>query len=116
MKERRVDLYISDIIDCIDKILSYIEDITSYEEFAENSMLIDAVTRNFEIIGEVSNKLPLELKTSYPEVPWRQMYGLRNFAIHEYHTVDPRILWEIATEHLVTNKIQLEEILDNLNK
>ena len=40
------------------------------------------------------------------------MYGLRNFASHEYHTIDPQILWEIAEEHLLKNKIQLEEIIE----
>lgn len=41
------------------------------------------------------------------------MYGLRNFAVHEYHTIDPVILWEIAEDHLVANKIALEAILEN---
>jgi uncharacterized protein with HEPN domain len=39
------------------------------------------------------------------------MYGLRNFTAHEYHTVDPQILWEIAEDHLMENKFQLEEVL-----
>jgi len=40
------------------------------------------------------------------------MYGLRNFAAHEYHIIDPQILWEIAEDHLIENKIQLEEVLE----
>ena len=75
-------------------------------------MVIDAVTRNFEIIGEAANKVPVAIKDKYPLIPWKQMYGLRNFAIHEYQTIDPTILWEIAQDHLVENKMALEHLLD----
>ena len=78
-------------------------------------MIVDAVTRNFEIIGEIANKLPAELKEQYPQVPWRQMYGLRNFAAHEYHIIDSRVLWEIATEKLISNKIDIEAILEGFD-
>jgi len=44
------------------------------------------------------------------------MYGLRNLAIHEYHIVDKRILWEIATENLTSNKVDLEELLSKLEE
>ncbi len=111
---RRVDIYISDAITSIDKILSYIEEAENYDEFCKNDMMIDAVIRNYEIIGEVSNKIPKELKDKHPEIPWRQMNGLKNLAIHEYHIVDNSLLWEIATEKLISNKIDFEKILDEL--
>ena len=98
---------IEDIISSIDKILDYLETVNGLQEFIQNSMVIDAVTRNYEIIGEAANKIPQEVREQYPEIPWRQMYGLRNFAAHEYHIIDPVILWEIAENHLVENKIQL---------
>ncbi len=114
MTERKIDIYISDIISSIDRILSYIETVDNFESFSKNQMVIDAVTRNFEIIGEITNKLPASLKENYPEIPWRQMYGLRNFAIHEYHIIDNRVIWEIATEKLIANKIDFEQVLANL--
>jgi uncharacterized protein YutE (UPF0331/DUF86 family) len=43
---------------------------------------------------------------------WKQMYGLRNFAVHEYHIIDSTIFWEIAENYLVENKIQLEALLE----
>lgn len=64
-----------------------------------------------KLLEKQQNKIPLELKQKYPEVPWNQMYGLRNFAVHDYHKIDYRILWEIAEDHLVENKIMLENIL-----
>ena len=113
---RRIDIYIQDAITSIDKILSYIEEAGSFDEFCKNEMMIDAVIRNYEIIGEISNKIPKEIKDHHPEIPWRQMYGLRNLAIHEYHIVDNSVLWEIATEKLISNKIDFEKILDELKK
>ena len=114
MSERKIDIYISDIILSIDIILDYIESVNSFESFSSNQMVIDAVTRNLEIIGEIAHKLPSSFKENYPHIPWQQMYGLRNFAIHEYHIIDNRVIWEIATENLVGNKIDFEKVLENL--
>lgn len=41
------------------------------------------------------------------------MYGLRNFAVHEYHIIDPVILWEIIQDHLLENKVQLEDLFES---
>ena len=112
MKHREYLAFIEDMIEAIDKILRYLDTVDGFEDFLNSEMVIDAVTRNYEIIGEAANQIPKEIKEKYPTVPWRQMYGLRNFATHEYHTIDPRILWEIAEDHLAENKIELEHVLE----
>ena len=104
--------FVEDMIDAIDKILRYLDTVDGLKEFLQNEMVIDAVTRNYEIIGEAANQIPKAIKDKYPELPWRQMYGLRNFAAHDYHRIDPQILWEIAEDHLIENQIQLENLLD----
>ncbi len=111
MKDRDSLTFVEDMIDAITKILTYIETVEGRSGFMSNEMVIDAVTRNYEIIGEASNNIPQSLRDKYPEIPWRQMYGLRNFAVHEYHIIDPAILWEIAEDHLTQNKTQLESLL-----
>ena len=112
MKERDYLAFVEDIIEAIDKILRYLETVEGLSGFLQNDMVIDAVTRNYEVIGEAANQIPKNIKDKYPELPWKQMYGLRNFAIHEYHTIDPHILWEIAEDYLIENKIQLEKLLE----
>ncbi|MEQ9440185.1 MAG: DUF86 domain-containing protein [Cyclobacteriaceae bacterium] len=112
MKDRSYLAYIEDMIEAIDKIIRYLDTVNGLKDFLQNEMVIDAVTRNYEIIGEAANQIPKSVKENYPDVPWRQMYGLRNFAAHEYHSIDPQILWEIAEDHLIENKIQLEEVLE----
>jgi uncharacterized protein with HEPN domain len=113
MSNRDYLAFVEDMIDAIDKIIRYMDTVDGMADFLQNEMVIDAVTRNYEIIGEAANQIPKEIKDKYPELPWRQMYGLRNFAAHEYHAIDPQILWEIAEDHLIENKIQLEHILDS---
>ena len=103
---------VEDMIEAIDKIIRYLDAADGLSKFLQNDMIIDAVTRNYEIVGEAANHIPEAIKGKYPELPWRQMYGLRNFAAHEYHKIDPQILWDIAEDHLIENKIQLESLLD----
>ncbi len=99
------------MIGAMGKILRYISTVKDADDFLNNDMVMDAVTRNYEIIGEASSKIPQHIKDKYPEVPWKQMYGLRNFAVHEYHIIDPIILWEIARDPLPENSAQLTQIL-----
>ena len=67
--------------------------------------------RNFEIIGEASKNLPASIKTQYPNVPWEEMYRLRNLISHEYFGIDHEILWNIATIQLPQNLEDIKRIL-----
>jgi uncharacterized protein with HEPN domain len=86
-----------------------------YDSFNNNQMLIDAVIRNLEIIGEASKNVPDEIKSKYPDIPWRKMTALRNLLIHEYFGVDESIIWEIVSKNLpesrpyIVKAIQKEE-------
>ncbi len=100
-----------DMVSAIAKIQKYVSTVQNLEEFLANEMVVDAVTRNFEIIGEAADKMTAAIKAKYPDIPWRQMYGLRNFAVHDYHIIDPVILWEIARDNLPQNKDDLELLL-----
>jgi uncharacterized protein with HEPN domain len=75
-------------------------------------MLVDAVVRNFEIIGETSKNIPIAIKKKYPEIPWKKMYGLRNLISHEYFGIDHEMLWEIASVNLPQNIQDLAKIIE----
>ena len=110
--EREYILYLEDMLTSIDRILDYVKDY-DYSRFLADQKTIDAVTRNFEIIGEAANSVSKEIKGDYPEVPWQAMYGLRNYASHEYFGLDLSTSWEIAKNNLPENKKQIEKIIKN---
>ena len=81
-------------------------------EFKHDYKTVDAVIRNFEVIGEASKKIPKEIKDKYPLVPWDEMYLMRNKISHEYFGIDYEILWDVASNYLPENKDQIKEILE----
>ncbi|MBN4072142.1 DUF86 domain-containing protein [Flavobacteriales bacterium AH-315-E23] len=76
---------------------------------------VDAVIRNFEVIGEAVKNLPAEITEKYPHLPWEEMYRLRNTISHEYFGVDHQIIWDIATKELPENYSDLKKIIDQEN-
>ncbi|MGW8181028.1 MAG: HepT-like ribonuclease domain-containing protein [bacterium] len=78
---------ITDIIEAIEKIQRYVEGM-GFDAFEKDSKTIDAVIRNFIIIGEAARRVPEEVVESRPSIPWRLMGDMRNFAVHEYWGVD----------------------------
>lgn len=81
------------------------------DSFCNDNKTVDAVIRNFEVIGEAAKNLPDEIRNKYPEVPWKEMYYLRNKVSHDYFGIDYEVIWDIAQNHLPNNKIQIEEII-----
>jgi uncharacterized protein with HEPN domain len=74
-------------------------------------MIIDAIVRELEIIGEAANKIDSETKARYPKMPWSQMIGMRNRLIHEYFGVNKKIVWETCQIDLIELKRILASIL-----
>jgi len=107
MSKRSFSLLIDDIIDSGQKILQYTKDLT-FEDFISDSKTIDAVVRNFEIIGEAANHLPDEFKDKYPDIDWHRIRGLRNRIVHDYFGIDFNIIWKIRETFLpeIISKIQ----------
>ncbi len=103
-------MYLEDILSAVNRIAEYIEGL-GFIDFKRDYKTVDAVIRNFEIIGEAAKKLPKDIKEKYPEVPWEEMYLLRNKVSHEYFGIDYEIIWDVAIHHLPENKSQIENIL-----
>jgi uncharacterized protein with HEPN domain len=65
-------------------------------------ILLDAVCRNLEVIGEASRKIGAEFRSAHPQIPWRQMNDLRNVLIHNYEGADPEMVWGIVDREIPT--------------
>lgn len=107
MPKREVQLYLTDIKDSIVRIEEYTRDF-SFNDFKSDLKTIDAVVRNFEIIGEAAANLPEDFTEKYSEIPWSQIIGMRNKVAHEYFGIDPKIIWKTIQEDLPALKKQLE--------
>lgn len=94
--------YLEHIIGAIEKIYDYIDDLDEVS-FLENELVQDAVIRNFEIIGEASNNIAKYHKNfaeKYSEIPWIDMYVMRNCIAHSYFSVDLEIVWKTVQNDL----------------
>jgi uncharacterized protein with HEPN domain len=74
---------------------------------------LDAVVRNFEVIGEAANRIDQEFRDENPEIEWKRIRGFRNRIVHEYFGIDYEIVWEIIENYLDELINWLETILDS---
>ncbi len=93
----------------IEKVLAYCKKHT-YETFSADSMLVEACVFNLSQLGELCHNVSDEFTKEHPEIPWNEMYGLRNRIVHNYDGVNLRLVWEILSEDLAS----LLEILQKI--
>ena len=92
-------MYLEDILMAIRKIERYTRNL-NFKVFSSDEMIIDAVIRNFEVIGEASAKIPKNIKERYPDVEWKEVIGFRNILIHDYFGVDVEAVWDTIQKNL----------------
>ena len=113
MMARSGKLYLRDILEAINKIETYTKGL-SFKDFSGNKIVIDAVIRNLEIIGEAAKNLSIRIKSFHKEIPWKEMAGMKNKVIHEYFGVDLEIVWKTIKYSLPALTKPLKDILNNL--
>ncbi|RAU21330.1 hypothetical protein CU669_14265 [Paramagnetospirillum kuznetsovii] len=86
---------IEDILEAIERIRRYTGGMTE-AQFVADDRTVDAVIRNLEIVGEAAKRVPVAIVERHPEIPWSRMTEMRNILVHEYHSVDPSILFDTA--------------------
>jgi len=91
--------YIDDILDAILKIQTFLSGF-DFETFSKDDKTQFAVIRALEIIGEASKKIPDKIKTSYSDITWREIAGMRDKLIHDYFGVDIDVVWKTAVEDI----------------
>ncbi len=109
MSKRDENLLLEDIIESVVKIQRYTADL-DFEAFKNDDKTVDAVIRNFEIIGEAANRLPENYRKINHQINWNHIRGFRNRVVHEYFGVDLNIVWSIIENNLEDLKRQIREL------
>ena|ERR1700690_1144423 len=110
MKKREYRDYLNDIVECINDVKSFIDGMT-YKEFSLDKKTINAVVRSIEIVGEAAKHIPKTVRDKAPDVPWKDIVGMRNKIAHEYFGVDIKIVWDTAKHYLPKLKKKVSAIL-----
>lgn len=82
------------IRECVAKILRWTS--SGETEFRSNEMMREAVVRELEIIGEATKGLSTRIRAAHPEIPWKDMAGLRDVLVHDYDVIDIEELWKVV--------------------
>jgi uncharacterized protein with HEPN domain len=108
MKDDR--LYIIHIQECIDQILQFTGE--GRNAFLADRKTQDAVLRNLHTLSESIQRISMETKLRYPELPWREISAFRNVVVHDYLGIKLDRIWDIVERDLPRLKIQISAICD----
>ena len=111
MSKRSSDLLLLDMMEAAVKILKYTQGLT-FEDFLADDKTIDAVVRNFEIIGEASLRIDEDFRLENPQIEWKNLRGFTNRIVHDYFGIDYEIVWSILTQDVEELVFQLDQLLN----
>jgi uncharacterized protein with HEPN domain len=109
MPKRAPELLLEDMLAAIRKVERYTSGMNQ-EQFRQDEKTIDAVVRNLEILGEAARQMSEDFAASHPEIPWRQVAGLRNRIVHDYFGLDLEIIWQVVRHDLFQLGTRLEDL------
>jgi len=107
--KRESELYFQDIVKAVDRIKGYVHRM-NFDTFSKNELVMDAVLRNLEIIGEAATQLPKEAKDKAMEIPWRDIQDFRIVAAHHYWKINLNRVWDIIENKLDPLKKQILQL------
>ncbi|MFM7881129.1 MAG: DUF86 domain-containing protein [Microcystis panniformis] len=113
MTQREFRDFLQDILEAICQL----EKMTQHLSFAEFSTKIEiflSAVKLIEIIGEAVKNIPDEVRVNYPNVPWKNIAGMRDKLVHEYWAIDEKVVWKVIQNNLPQLKRIIISIIEKL--
>lgn len=110
-KKREYLDYLQDISESIEKATSFTQGM-DYESFQNDDKTVYATIRALEVIGEATKKVPSSIREQYPEIPWREMAGIRDKLIHDYFGVNKEVVWKTVKQDLPDLRPQIKKVIE----
>ncbi len=107
--------YLEDMLLSAKEVLEFTAGM-SLTEFLKDRKTANAVIRSLEVLGEAAKKIPEAMRLRHPEIPWRDIAGMRDKLIHEYHGVDLTVVWRTVQEDIPPLIPLLEKMLSEETK
>ena len=95
----RNEIIVSKLLAYTEKIMKYCEG-CDYDSFVADTKLVEACVFNLSQMGELCKSIDADYAKNYPQIPWNEMYGLRNRIVHDYEGVNMLLVWEIISEDI----------------
>ena len=105
---------IRDILRAIEQIESEVS-VDEKDSFQSDEKLQVWVVHHLQIIGEACRKLSDKLKRQHPELPWKQIIGMRHYLVHEYFRVDINTTWNVVVNDLSDLRTKIEAIEESFD-
>ena len=115
MTQREFRDFLQDIIDAICQLEKITQDIT-FEEFSTKMEIFLSVVKLIEIIGEAVKNIPEAVKINYPQIPWKNIAGMRDKLVHEYWAIDEQVVWKVIQKNLYPLKGTIANIIEELQE
>ena len=110
MPGRSAELLLEDMLESCERILEYTQGL-SFEDFKKNYLVVDAVVRNFTIIGEAAGRIPENFKETHQDIEWDRIRGFRNRVVHDYFGIDYQIVWLIIENNIPELRDLIKKII-----
>jgi uncharacterized protein with HEPN domain len=91
-------LYLGHILEAVDRILLFGQD--GETRFRTDVRTQDAIIRNLQVMGEAAKKVSTQARDAHPEIPWKDIAGMRDRVVHDYFGVSLDIVWDVVVNHI----------------